>query len=351
MNKESILDLYNSKKVVIFGTKRVAEVGDNFIRCNFFCIGESKIIGFCDNNLENQGKKLKNKKIYAIQDVVSMDNIVVIIAIATSKYRQEVTLQMENLGIPFFAYEQLLIAQNEEKIREVYEMFEGTSKLIYKDVVEAFYYNMPEKTVKHFSHRQYFEYPQFATPNAHEVFIDCGAYVGDTLENYLNIKLPPKKAYLFEPGEKQFIAMKKRVKRLVEEWAMEESQIECINAGVGEENYTANLCDSVTLFSNYIKKDVESNEGVKIYALDKYFNTENITFIKADVEGYEINMLKGAERIIREQKPKLAISIYHNPEDIFEIPLLIKRMVPEYKFEIGVHTTILDDILLYAYVE
>jgi hypothetical protein len=56
-----------------------------------------------------------------------------------------------------------------------------------------------------------------------------------------------------------------------------------------------------------------------------------------DIEGYELDALKGAERLIKKNKPKLAISIYHKPEDFFEIPLLLKRFVPEYKIYIKHH--------------
>jgi hypothetical protein len=53
-----------------------------------------------------------------------------------------------------------------------------------------------------------------------------------------------------------------------------------------------------------------------------------------DIEGAELNALKGAERIIREQKPKLAICIYHKPEDVWKIPSLLLDFVPDYKFYI-----------------
>ena len=50
-----------------------------------------------------------------------------------------------------------------------------------------------------------------------------------------------------------------------------------------------------------------------------------------DIEGAEKAALEGAEKTIKKYKPKLAISVYHNPEDIFEIPLLLKEYVSEYK--------------------
>ena len=59
---------------------------------------------------------------------------------------------------------------------------------------------------------------------------------------------------------------------------------------------------------------------------------DRITMIKMDVEGAELESLKGARKTIQRDKPKLAICIYHKPEDMTEIPLYIKELVPEYRF-------------------
>jgi hypothetical protein len=85
-------------------------------------------------------------------------------------------------------------------------------------------------------------------------------------------------------------------------------------------------------------------------SLDEYLKNEKepVTFIKMDLEGAELNALKGAEQTIKEQKPKLAISIYHKPEDIWEIPNLLLELVPDYKFYIRHYTLIGAETVLYA---
>lgn len=62
-------------------------------------------------------------------------------------------------------------------------------------------------------------------------------------------------------------------------------------------------------------------------------------------------MLLGAEKGIKRYKPLLAICIYHNAMDFYEIPMLIKRMVPEYKLAVRHHKETLSETVLYAYVE
>jgi FkbM family methyltransferase len=60
-------------------------------------------------------------------------------------------------------------------------------------------------------------------------------------------------------------------------------------------------------------------------------NNIHIDFIKADIEGYEYNMLKGAARVLNEDCPKLAIRMYHHDGRDSEIlPPLIKEINPDY---------------------
>jgi hypothetical protein len=69
-----------------------------------------------------------------------------------------------------------------------------------------------------------------------------------------------------------------------------------------------------------------------------------------DLEGTEIDALYGAKNTIIQNKPKLAISIYHTSEHLYEIPLLIHEWVPEYKLYVRHHTDTCADTVLYAVV-
>ena len=74
------------------------------------------------------------------------------------------------------------------------------------------------------------------------------------------------------------------------------------------------------------------------------------TFIKMDIEGAELKALMGAKETIVQNKPKLAISIYHKPEDILQIPMYLKALVPEYKFYLRQYTMSYLECVLYATV-
>ena len=73
-------------------------------------------------------------------------------------------------------------------------------------------------------------------------------------------------------------------------------------------------------------------------------------FIKMDIEGAEVDALQGASKIIAKHKPQLAISLYHNPSDMWVIPALIKEICPEYRFWCKKNTPDVSEFVLYCSV-
>ena len=103
---------------------------------------------------------------------------------------------------------------------------------------------------------------------------------------------------------------------------------------------------------SFSKEDVQKNSNiitVNTVALDDFLS-EKPTLIKMDIEGFELDALKGAQNIIRSYKPKLAICIYHKPEDIFEIIHYIRSLEPQYKFKVKHHSGCIWETVLYAYI-
>ena len=78
--------------------------------------------------------------------------------------------------------------------------------------------------------------------------------------------------------------------------------------------------------------------------------SEPITYMKMDIEGAEMHALRGAERQIAKNKPKLAVSVYHKIGDLFEISSYLRTLVPEYRFYLRHHSYAGDDTVLYAVV-
>lgn len=94
---------------------------------------------------------------------------------------------------------------------------------------------------------------------------------------------------------------------------------------------------------------METLSSVEVVALDRFLE-EPYSFLKADIEGFEYNMLQGAQNGIMKNKPLLAICIYHNEMDLFGIQLLIHQLVPEYKFAVRHHSSTWSETVLYAYI-
>ena len=75
---------------------------------------------------------------------------------------------------------------------------------------------------------------------------------------------------------------------------------------------------------------------------------ERVDFIKMDIEGSELAALQGAEKTLKTMRPKLAISLYHKPEDFFTIPDYIDSLGVGYRFYLGHYTIHAGETVLYA---
>lgn len=80
-----------------------------------------------------------------------------------------------------------------------------------------------------------------------------------------------------------------------------------------------------------IDTDIEGIVEIPVVSMDEALSGQRVTFIKMDIEGSELKALKGAEGIIKQQKPKLAICVYHKPEDIWDIPDYILSLRDDYR--------------------
>ena len=156
-------------------------------------------------------------------------------------------------------------------------------------------------------------------------FLDCGAYIGESaliFEKEYN----PNKIYSFEPLPENYNFLLENIKLNNLE------KIIPIAKGVGEKSSTVNF-HSLGISSS-ISED--GNAEIELTSIDEFVNERNLSvgLIKMDIEGYELEALKGAKRTIKKFKPVLLIGIYHNPEELFEAKKYIQDMVHDYEFKI-----------------
>lgn len=173
----------------------------------------------------------------------------------------------------------------------------------------------------------------------HESFADIGAYDGDTVRDFA-ARTGGKfdNVYSFELDAVNFKALRENVGRMPER-----DRVRLFNLGAWDSerdiSYSVGRSQSTA---------GEGEATGHVVTLDEALKGEKVTFIKMDIEGAEPQALRGARNLIRAQKPTLAVCIYHDFRHLWEIPLYIKDLVPEYKLYLRHHTNLEYETVCYA---
>lgn len=165
---------------------------------------------------------------------------------------------------------------------------------------------------------QYFDKSLLPEPNNNDVFVDCGGYVGDSVEQYIeSYNSNYKKIYMFEPESNNIKIAKKALSNY--------RDVEIIEAGVGRKKEELYFTGSDS--GGSIKKT--GNYKISVRSIDDSVK-EPATFIKMDIEGAEKDALYGAKQQIANYSPTLAICVYHLRDDIYSIFEQIKTYRDDY---------------------
>jgi FkbM family methyltransferase len=176
-----------------------------------------------------------------------------------------------------------------------------------------------------------------------EVVVDGGAYVGDTLSSFLDEGAGQFDFYYaFEPDPVSF-------DRLMMEAARDPARVTAVQAGLARRTSSARLLSTHGADARLLRGDETGGEEVPVVALDEYFEERRPpSLIKMDIEGAEADALFGASGIISAGRPKLAISAYHYPTDLWRIPLLLDQLMPGSRLFLRHYTREVDDTVCYA---
>lgn len=171
-------------------------------------------------------------------------------------------------------------------------------------------------------------FPQYLMPGflpqPGDILFDGGAFDGGTGKMFKDMGC---EVYSFELDKKNY----ENARRVADENGF---VLENMGLGKKEEevSYVVNNAGSWI--------DDRGNANSKIIDIDTYVARKQlpqVDFIKFDIEGSELDGLRGAEKTIREYKPKLAISIYHKPEDMYTLIRYIKTIRPDYEIAFRHH--------------
>jgi FkbM family methyltransferase len=179
-----------------------------------------------------------------------------------------------------------------------------------------------------------------------EVFVDCGAFDGDTVADFVQESGGDfKLVKAFEPDPITFPNLQKRVKHLDEEIR---ARVHCTQEAVGRNPGSITFDATGTMLS-------VSGRGSTLVSevnLDSALASLNPTFIKFDVEGFELDALAGAMGVLSRSRPILAVSAYHEQSHLWRVPLFLSSLVQErYQFFLRPHGSESWDLVCYAIPE
>lgn len=291
------------RKICIFGTGIWGKsILTSYQDVNFFC--------FVDNNLSKCGKSIGGVPVIHFDEWIKKNEDMTII-VSTKLYHKEIYSQLKEHQV------------SDELIINAGEIIDKANKIQYFDLPELENYRIED-----------------------EVFVDAGAFDGQTSAMFVKWAGRYKKIFALEPDPQNREKCQKRLEAM-------DAEYEILPFGVWDKAEQLSFASGLNGASHVSSNGQETTkEQIKIQVnkLDSLIH-EKVSFIKMDIEGSELNALKGAEKLIKTYKPKLAVCVYHKREDIWEIPRLILSYVPEYKMYIRHYSLSKDETVLYCVVE
>ncbi len=174
--------------------------------------------------------------------------------------------------------------------------------------------------------------------------IDIGAFDGDTALEYASHSDSYSAIYAVEPDEATY-------KRLIKNTAGIRG-IHCICAAAGNSSGEAGLNAKHSRGTGVI-----SGTGCKVITVDgiagrryAFGGGMPVGSIKIDAEGMDTAVIEGAVNTVCEERPCIAVSVYHRAGDIWRIPLYLHRLCGKYRFYVRRKRGLLPawDTLIYA---
>lgn len=365
---EDFLIKKKNKKIVLWGAI------ESNVKKAAFLFGDIDCI--IDTDSERWGLKCDSLSIYSQEHLYAVTpetHVVLVTSKSANVYSITRTIkEVDNFDIfylnvitdKFFCFFSNELYDNFEKIQKVEKMlYDDRSKKVYREVVRrriigatAEFNNLKTRTD-----------PQYMFGNMYrtvcdEIIIDCGGYIGDSIEKFvLTFENSIKKIYSFECFEDNIAKINEKGEELkkngwmgeliVAPYAVSDKNDRIIFNDIG--NPEGGYLPDSRLTAEYNEKlaPIQTIE-VETKTIDDFIpEDERVTLIKMDIEGAEYNALRGAEKTIKKHKPRLAISIYHNPSDYWRICEIIHSFNREYKFAVRHHQNNHLDTVLYAWVE
>ena len=288
------------------------------------------------------------------------ENAVAVITVVRPEYHEEASNCLRSLGFKnvisaFDIYEYNLAIPTEvekrgfdfyldskEQIMACPDLFsDDLSREIFTCFIQTHMTRKPIHIPSSAIEEQYFP-RDIALSKGYSRFVNCGAYNGDTVMRLNALFGKVDAIACFEPDAENFELLNDYLSAKHDKIARSVIAFPCgVFSSETQLHFTSGNKGVCTI----------SDKGdflIQCVALDHVIPGFKPTFIDMDVEGAELEALKGAETLIRENKPDLAISVYHAPNHIWDIPLYVESLHLGYRFYLRNYSSFTDDTVLYA---
>lgn len=353
-----------NKRIIVFGASTMCG-----ICMNHFEKMDLKVDYICSNDSSQYGEFVtsagRHVKIISVEEAMKDAKDSICFVVTGSKHFDAIRMQLKdyalqdvimkwNIGLylettQLLLDEQILFMDRIDELLDFYDDEESLNILFAHFSMLLELENIPDE-LKNITMKNLCVKPQYFLEGGkylgtQNVMVDCGAYIGDTLDDLLNtIKYDNFDSY--ECYEMDLDTCN-RLRMTVSE--MDEAikkKINIFNVGVGEKNTEVSYCRSNIGESSLVP--LNGNTVARVIRLDEQCEKKQITFIKMDIEGSEQSALKGCRETIKRCKPMCAICIYHSIADFWRIPQLLKSYVPDYHMIIRHHSNNWEDSVCYA---
>jgi FkbM family methyltransferase len=345
--------LTDNSPIIVFGAGNLGR------KIAAFLINEKKnVVAFSDNNSRIWNNDLLGLKVLPPSEIPLEAIIIVAIWSPENSYKQAKEQLLKSGAVNIY-HASALMKLYPQKLLPYYHFETSDYFLKYQDLqneviniladdeskkqyqahlncrINLNFEDLPDADTKN----QYFP-SDIVTLTENEVFLDSGAFIGDTFADFgqrTNWKF--SKYIALEPDPKNFDKLINVIPSEIK------NKVKVFPYAVGAEN-TILKFDATGGGGAGISE--MGNIEVECVRIDDHFLNEKPTFLKFDIEGAELDALKGANKTILTHKPKLAVCIYHLPDDLWQIPLYINKHYPFYKLYVRTHQFDGLDFVLYA---
>jgi FkbM family methyltransferase len=304
-----------------------------------------EVLCFVDDDITAEKKALCKKDVLTLEEAFSLYDIETPYIVATFWLETVEPKLIDKKIKNIFHYPELIIdtvsiddlIMYKDEINSGYDLLiDEKSKRLYENILKVKLTRKLSLLDELYDSNFYFNRENIVLSD-NETYVDVGAFNGHTIEAFINtVNNSYNKIIAFEINDLNFDELKKRTEGF--------TNIFLNKKALYNENTTLYFNDNIGDACSLDKNGRNEIEAVK---LDNYYDMKP-TFIKMDIEGAEKEALLGAVDIIRHTKAKLAICVYHKPEDIYEIPKVIHSIREDYEFCLRQHTVGQYDTILYA---